>query len=207
VSADPGAEFFTTGVMDVAFTQTYQAFLLIGNQLTQRGSRDQLRTESSRFAVRGAEVQLFDASENLLNEFTIPATGFADQSNGTTPGFGIADVTLIPASVGGGLAAPQTVVAAVKVFGKTLGGETIDSSTLMFPIEICRGCLISFPTDAIDPVSGACAPGGGAASSQDAACLLGQDALVDCRDCCTRVGGDTGSELFGLCNCLDPSAP
>src|SRR3954471_22525771 len=41
---DNTATLLAGGTLDVAFTQSYTGFLLVGNQLTQRGSREQLRT-------------------------------------------------------------------------------------------------------------------------------------------------------------------
>src|SRR6478735_3482712 len=41
---DSSAILLAGGVMDVAFRSSYTAFVLVGNQLTQRGSREQLRT-------------------------------------------------------------------------------------------------------------------------------------------------------------------
>src|SRR5512146_2184814 len=58
--ADPDSKMRLGGVLDTKFSTQYNAVLLVGNQLVARGSRDRLRTESNRIALKGAEVQLLD---------------------------------------------------------------------------------------------------------------------------------------------------
>src|SRR5215471_11423352 len=53
-TGDSTANMLAGGVLDVAFSTSYTGFVLVGNQLTQRGSREQIRTETSRVALRGA---------------------------------------------------------------------------------------------------------------------------------------------------------
>jgi hypothetical protein len=78
----------------------------------------------------------------------------------------------------------------VRVVGETLGGTEIRSSELIFPINVCRGCLVSFPNEAVDPLdpSGAGPCVGTDEPSGPDACLRGQDAFTDCRYCATTNG-------------------
>jgi hypothetical protein len=204
-SADPGSMARMLGVMDLAFTREYWAGLLVGNQLVERGSADLLRTETSRFRAEGAEVEIETTDGDLIQSFTVPVNGFADPGNGSDPGWGVVMAVLIDSSTGDGLASGfptgersslvGRVVVAVKVFGKTLGGQEVESGQFRFPISICYGCLVSFPPEATDP--GVPAPNcnniGESGSSVDMPCLVGQDEAIDCRVCQSMGGG-------GLCN-------
>ena len=139
------------GTLDLAFAGEYRAALLIGNQITERGSREQLRTETSRVVLKGAEVRLENLrGEELHKAFSSTATGFVDPASGTDPSIAVMYATLIPASVLETLTDEGTLVANVRVFGQTLGGQDVESSELAFPIEICTGCLIAYPAAARD---------------------------------------------------------
>jgi hypothetical protein len=178
------------GTMDRLFTGEYVAALLIGNQITQRGSREQLRTETSRVVLKGAEVHLEDLLGNeLAPAFSSTATGFADAAAGTDPSLAVMYATLIPGSLSKGL--PRgTVLARVRVFGNTLGGEDVESSELAFPIEVCDGCLVAFPASArdlaVDETQYVCKLGTtteDGASEVDLPCNIGVDFSVPCTAC------------------------
>ncbi|MEZ4223143.1 MAG: hypothetical protein R3B13_19525 [Polyangiaceae bacterium] len=179
---DPSTTFFSSGVLDLAFRDSYSASLLVGNQLVNRGSKDLLRTETSRIVLRGAEVRLLNDQQALIREFTVPVSGFVDPGTGDEPGYGVTGALLIPSGLA--LAAGTRVVADVRVFGDTLGGEEVTSDSLSFPITLCNGCLISYPLDADDPAQpGYQCVSGTDVSSQDSPCRVGQDEAVDCRLC------------------------
>ena len=188
VQANPSSTMLGIGVLDVVFSSEYIAPLLVGNQLTPRGRKQQLRVETARITLRGAEVHVEDALGNELTAFTVPGTGFVHPDSSEDPGYGVFFATLIPGQLGaqmagGGLSAAgtsRTLVANVRVFGDTLGGEEIESSELGFPIRVCNGCTIVYPIEAIDPVTGRCVEtgeGGGTAP-----CSAGQGP-IDCRLC------------------------
>ena len=176
----PDGLFLPFGVYDtgLAGENSYFANLLVGNQLSRQGDRDKVRTETSRIALRGADVEVKTIDGATITSFATDGAGFVDPGTATEPGYGVMAAELLPA---GAVAAPNRVNVSVRVVGETLGGTEIRSSELIFPITVCRGCLVSFPIDAIDPVGGACA-GGGEPGAPDA-CLRGQDAFTDCRYC------------------------
>ena len=191
---------FDRGVLDRAFAKEYRAALLVGNQVTQRGSREQIRTETSRISLKGAEVQLETLQgASLADAFTSTATGFVDASTGTDASLAIMYASLIPASVAGSL--PEgTLLAKVRVFGDTLGGQEVESSELAFPIEVCTGCLVTYPADARDltadgtdyqcKVASDDTDSDSASTDVDLPCNLGIDLPVPCTTC---------SSLFDEC--------
>jgi hypothetical protein len=146
---DASSPTWARGVMDRLLVADYTAALLIGNQLTERGSREQVRTETARVALRGAEVRLETPEGDQIREFSTIATGFVDAAGGTDPSLAIMYADLIPSSVTPTLAL-GVVVANVRVFGDTLGGQEVESNELLFPIEICEGCLVAYPASERD---------------------------------------------------------
>jgi hypothetical protein len=186
VRPDATALLQAHGVLDREFTTGYTGALLVGNQITQRGSREQLRTETSRVALRGAEVILQTPAGAQLAEFSTVGTGFVDPAAGADPSYAVMFVDMIPPSVSPSLPDGR-VVARVRVFGDTLGGEEVTSSELAFPIDVCTGCLIFYPAEAADPTQGTfmCQANVAATGTETDTlpCEPGQDQLIPCTLC------------------------
>lgn len=197
---DPSQPGLVEGVVDIALRDNYEAVLLVGNQMISRADNLQTRTESNKAHLDGAIVRVTDANGNDIAEFTAQSAGFADSANGAVAGFGLIDVTLLDAptlaKIGGGLGPTETklVLAQIKVFGETLGGDDLESGEFQWPIRVCNGCLISF-LGADDPLTqgidcnlsasaaGASGGGGGGGGSGTAGCFFGQDQKVPCTAC------------------------
>jgi hypothetical protein len=190
VEADLETVILAKGTMDRLLASDYTAALIVGNQLTQRGSRERLRTETSKIALKGAEVRLEDTQGNaLVPAFTAIGTGFVDASQGVDASPAVMFATIVPASVVGQLPV-GTVVSKVRVFGTTLGGEDVESAELLFPVEICEGCLVSFPASARDLTADGndyqclLAADDSASGPEEALpCQLGIDLPVPCTSC------------------------
>jgi hypothetical protein len=210
VRAEPDGLAVLTGVLDISFRTEYNATILVGNQLVARGSTDLLRTETSKVSLNSAEVIVQLADETPLNSFTVPVAGFVDEAQGTQPGYGVVALPIIDAKAISQLKTlrqqtlndgkPARVVSRVKVSGRTLGGNTIESGEFQFVTNVCYGCLISFPSEADDPSTPEvdCNLTGTSSTSTSAAsipCVAGQDGVVDCRTCnktnpaCQTPGG------------------
>lgn len=195
--ADGNTQTYLSGLLDVGLRLDYKAILLVGNQLTPRGDKTNLRTETQITTITGAEVALFLEDGSLDREFTVPASGVIAPDQAEQPGFGVVGVTLIPAEAGLELADQlsdrgqrRTRVVEVRVFGTTIGGNDVESSPFSYVIEVCEGCLVNFELEALDS-TGVCR----LALDQDltAPCFFGQDESVDCRLC---------SQSNALCNSL-----
>jgi hypothetical protein len=188
----PEAEspLWASGRLDRQLAASYRAALLIGNQLTERGSREQVRTETSRVTLRGAEIRLETPEGVQLREpYSTVGTGHLDAASGEEPALSIMYADLIPASVAAKIPA-GLVVANVRVFGDTLGGQEVESSELSFPIEVCDGCLIDYPASARDPAAEGnvyvCRLSEDSAQAQEAGelpCRPGVDLPVPCTYC------------------------
>jgi hypothetical protein len=194
LAADPAAAQLLRGTLDVAFLQSYQASVLVGNQLTPRGVKKQLRTETQGVELEGAEVTITDSADTVLDEFSVPAGGFVKPSTSESPGYGMALVTLIPPRLGGQLrgqltarGASRTVIAEIRVFGTTLGGTKITSGKFTFPIDVCLGCLVDFPLDAVEDTGSGRVCAGSTEDIETTQCIRGQDSLIDCRECAATL--------------------
>jgi hypothetical protein len=193
---DPGGTFLGSGAIDVGLRTNYVAGLLVGNQYTPRGDKDNLRAETTRVRLQGAEIRLTDTEGNrYIPDFSVYGSGTVNPGSGEEAGFGAFVAELIPSSVGETLLAEldgtpntRTVIANVKVFGETTGGQEIESAEFTFPITACWGCLVAFPADAVGPEVGTNAPvcNQNVDKAAEAPCRLGQDARVDCRLCSGR---------------------
>ncbi len=90
------------------------------------------------------------------------------------------------------------IIVRLRLRGETLDGKDIESNEFTFPIEVCNGCLITYPPDAIDITAGQvpnCSNLGAVdaeietttgLSDINPGCffVLGTDSnQVDCRDC------------------------
>jgi hypothetical protein len=183
--------FLAAGTMDLAFTNSYTASVLVGNQLTQRGSREQLRTETSRISLRGAEVKLTTLDGRELGNYSTVGTGFVDAASGDVPSYASMSVNLIPSALGNSAAVrgAKVVLAKIRVFGDSLGNASITSSELDFPINICEGCLVLYPADAADatvPANGGYLCSRSTTTTQNTAappCIQGQDQPFACTFC------------------------
>lgn len=198
VTPEPGSTFIGTGVLDTAFSKEYHAWLLVGNQMTPRGTKGEARTETMRIRLNGAIVQLQNLKgDNVGDEFSVPGSGFVSISSSEDPGYGAFEATLVPASTGSSFGGSM-LIAKVRVYGETLGGQELESADFNFPIQVCSGCTVTFPAEALD-TNGCCTMPGGPAPP----CFAGED-IVDCRSC----AGDIDPNIAAVCNpCLATTMP
>lgn len=190
---DPGSIQLFSGALDVALNPTYSAVVLVGNQLTPSSNKVELRSEAQAIVLEGAEVRVTDRTgREVGSPYTVEFGGFVRPSDSEAPGYGLAYVELLRRSdlsesdierIESGN--PKSYVSRVRVFGTTLGGLEVTSSEYSFPIEVCYGCLISYPVEALIVDADDTVVCGDTASDVEAdpPCTIGQDAFVDCRYC------------------------
>jgi hypothetical protein len=181
------------GSLDLAFNHVYTAALLVGNQMTPRGDKTQLRPETKRVNLQGAEVILTDLAGAVIEPaFSVPGAGYADVSSGDDPAYGVIFAELIPRTVGSRLAEDlegdpnlRTIIAEVRVFGTAIGGHELESGPFIYPIQVCYGCSVLFPLVAMVPDSAGNLICGGDAEgvNEELPCAEGQDTMTDCRAC------------------------
>jgi hypothetical protein len=182
------AVLLPSGTLDRELTKGYNAALLVGSHLTQRGSRENLRTETSRLSIEGAHITLYSTTGEELPRPDVAATGLVHPASGTDPGLAAVFAQLIRPTDIDALGPEGQAIVRIRVFGTTLGGQEIESGDYDFPIQICNGCLITYPTDSLDSAS----PPGEYLCSYAAdtmtenttqACNPGQDDFIPCSEC------------------------
>jgi hypothetical protein len=155
---------------DIGVDYTFNAKFV--NQLLSNASEAPPRPDPNGILMQGAEITIMDAAGGTIsfgglpNPFTISNTAFVPSSGGASSGGGTAPgvLTIIPAVYADELAAMAgnfQLLVSIRAFGETLGHVSVDAREFVWPIDVCRGCLIDTSPDA----AGSC-------------CLIGQDRAV-----------------------------
>jgi hypothetical protein len=195
-TADPTQTFISSGVLDIALRTSYTPTFLVGNQMVAESNSQQLQTETSTVTIQGAIVRITDAAGAQLANFTRDTAATLYPASGTVPGYSPVSATIIDSNtiqsdtaLQGivGMGGTARLITYVKFFGNTLGGRYVESNEFEFPVDVCRGCLISFSQADVSPLftSPNCLGGGGASSTLPGPCFPGQDFRVDCSQCLT----------------------
>jgi hypothetical protein len=188
---DASAVLLSAGTLDRLLADGYQAAFLVGSHLTQQGSREKLRTETSRLQIQGAHVTIYNTAGAEIPVPDAAATGLVHPASGTDPGLAAVFAQLIRPSDFSTLGAPGQAIVRVRFFGRTLGGQEIESGDYDFPINVCDGCLITYPSEAADPTAPAgqylCDPAVDT-TVDTVVCNVGQDALLPCTACAGFIG-------------------
>lgn len=182
-----------SGTLDRAFSNGYQAAFLVGNHLTSRGSREKLRTETSRLQITGAHVTLYGTT-GYTTSFDTPATGLINPATGTDPGLAAVFARIVRQQDFANLGPDGQMIARIKILGTTLGGQDLESGVFDYPISICTGCLVTYPSSALDPTMGGTCDQAADTMTETNICFFGQDGAFPCTLCAAT------SEI-----CSDPS--
>jgi hypothetical protein len=206
----PTQNVISSGTLDIDFRYEYSPTYLIGNQLVTEANSQQLMTETSTVTIQGAVVRVTDAQGNQLTTFTRLSAGTIYPAVGGVPGYAPITVTTIDTGTAAGLcgglnATTQCtgtsqsaqilnaggsirLITYARFFGNTLGGKYIESDEFEFPVDVCKGCLISFTPEDINPaypVPNCLGNGslGTSSAQQSLPCEVGQDLPIDCLQC------------------------
>lgn len=193
-TADPTQPEESSGVLDVALLASYTPEVLVGNQLIARNDNVNLKAETARVTLQGAVVHVDDTAGNEINSFTSLSSGFIDPGSSGVPSYGPIALTLIDPKTSAAMASSlpsrgtKRVIAHFTVFGQTAGGDDIESDEFQFPIDVCNGCLVSFPAGSNDPLQQPqpnclATLASSSAGATVLPCVVGQDQVVDCRLC------------------------
>jgi hypothetical protein len=75
----------------------------------------------------------------------------------------------------------------VTFFGNTLGGQPVQTGEFSFPVDVCKGCLITFSAADMSPLypEPNCAQNPAQTGNAPSAlpCIVGQDLSIDCIQC------------------------
>jgi hypothetical protein len=196
-NSDTTQPYISSGVLDIDFRDSYIPEYLVGNQMVPQGNPSTPQDETSYVQVQGAIVRITDSSGTQLSTFTRLTSGPLPPLNGNTPSFTPISVLTIDHDTvfnpqvkgvvdGGGVV---RLVTYVRFFGQTTGGDSVESGEFEFPVDVCKGCLITFAPEDISPnypapnCGGAVSSTSGTVSAQPIPCVPGQDIPIDCSQC------------------------
>jgi hypothetical protein len=209
-TAAPTQNTLSSGTLDIDFRYEYDPTYLLGNQLVAEANSQQLVTETSTVTIQGAVVRITDAQGNQITTFTRLAAGTIYPAVGGVPGYAPISVTTIDTGTASGLCGGLTagnqcagastsakilnsggivrLVTYARFFGNTLGGRYVESGEFEFPVDVCKGCLISFSPQDINPAYPVpnCLGNsslGTSSAQQSLPCVVGQDLAIDCLQC------------------------
>ena len=210
----------TRGVLDLFITGAYQMVMAVENRLVDSGTV----SFTSGGEGGGLVGQEWEANDIILQRALIryeapdalgvplPRELELDLSGAIAPGGATSiEMQTIPPSIGNTLAnspilregTALTLNLRIKFFGVTSAGNEVDSNEFVYPIQLCYGCLLSTPPDAIDPdfpVQPNCR---NSEIEEDVVledlCFTGQDAPVDCRVVCPLVNATPNGDPEGIC--------
>jgi hypothetical protein len=198
-TSDPTQATVASGILDIVLSLeadnggVYVATFLVGNQLVPQGNPSAPATETSYVNIQGAVVRITDINGNQIRTYTQLVGATIPPSSGTTPGYAPIPVTIVDQTVAG-MYLPSVemgdgvrVITYTRFFGKTLGGQSVESNEFEFPVDLdCAGCLVSFPEGATNPLmfpQPNCGNGASSSTTTSAPCLIGQDDPVPCTAC------------------------
>jgi hypothetical protein len=185
---DPvGTRFNLNPRLDVGLSNGYIANFAVENQLKAREDYQNARAESNVILVNGADVRVVDGASELDFFPTVVSGSPMGPQHGRTA---------VPVQVISPKAAEQLrntlkpgevrqVISYLKLTGKTLGNENVETGEYQFVMYVCNKCLISFPADSRNPANPVNNCDNRASLPKEATfpCLFGQDEVVDCRLC------------------------
>jgi hypothetical protein len=130
-----------------------------------------------------------------VETFESPSTGFVSGTGAqAAPTRGVLFATLLPPTLTQRLELGAWRLRVRLQASGQASGTDVTSSELLFPLELCDGCLVTYPEAARDPESPdgsyLCMTGPDAASlapEPDAPCVLGIDAPAPCTTCSDQV--------------------
>ncbi|MBU6160827.1 MAG: hypothetical protein KGO50_06870 [Myxococcales bacterium] len=222
-SANQSSEFIARGVLDLFITDQYVIAPLVTNTMVPSetvqfvggaagaaGGLTGTRWEANTVTLTRAVAE-FTGPENL--GVPLPRSLNLTVTGSAAPGASVAlTLQVVTANVANLLRSSAllanpgqsiTILVKLKMFGVTTAGNEVDSNEFVYPIEVCNGCLLDYPAEAIDPAFPApnCRVTDGFSSADsELPCFPGQDVTVDCRAICPLVLGNEDRDPDGLCS-------
>ena len=206
--------FLVSGIVDIALRDNYIVNPIVRNNLADVTQQKGLQASDARIATNGIVLKSAEIEYSPLDGIagTIPTTRViplsgtvSEESSLLLFNFPLIESEVMEALrssdtfflIDEGTARPKrtsvTLLTSIRIKGETLDGRATESEPFLFPVEVCNGCMITFPSDLIEDRNGrlVCAtePPVAATMAGDstvATCpgLVGIDGLsTNCLDC------------------------
>ena len=200
VKASSGGEIRSVGTLDLLFANSYLMFPIVSNRLPEASETSLLEAaegaaEPHGVVLTGARLWFeidgllgqWDGGETILpDEIFAPTSGYMDPD-----GELVVQVEALPASVVDLLDGDMVfdsiytggyLIVHMVIEGRKIDGTKVRSNELLYPINVCRGCLMYWP---IEPTT--CCD---AVVTEAIVCFPGQDEAIPCDIGCSVVGFD-----------------
>lgn len=185
---NPASTFMLKGALDLDLRSRYDAAILVANTLP--ADFDAITLDRASVVIRSPDGKVGSTKQVLTGGFVEPRTA-------ESYGWGVASVQLLDAADIATLV-PQSAIqdggtftlsAEIRVEGAALNGKRYVSAPFQYPIDVCSGCLVSYPTEADEPAEPGyqCSAWLSSELDEPPPCQLGQDYWVDCRFCVATV--------------------
>lgn len=226
-------EFQSAGIVDLALRNSYFIYPYIENNMLDivevKGFDDtDGRVNTADVSLRTATIEyttLDTLSAQIQSPVVVPLSGTVGVAEFLIAGVEVldsavlsqlrnADEFLVIADDGSvePVRTSVKIIARIRVAGETLDGKEVESNEFFFPIEVCNGCLISYPSNLLETRNGELTcpavkldadgmPILGPTATATCGPALGVDnGTVDCQTCQARAVNDFSRRL-----CQPPS--
>lgn len=210
VPLEPTAQRIAEGTMDVGIRDDYLVSPLLQNSLVAVANPAFGRIESNGVNVQGFVVELHEGSPDgalIERPFSVYQTTFVPAAVAGVPAYQVATLQVIPPPIGQRLRNEvcvidrtgvtsdcpvprirervKRIIVRLTAFGDTQGHVPVESPTYDFPVNVCCGCSVLFPSDSDQAEMLRPGPdcNSGVAVPTQGQCFPGQDFPLDCRVC------------------------
>ncbi len=175
-ASDAEDVFLVSGIVDIALRDNYIINPVVRNNLVDVTQQKGLQTSDARIATNGivlrsAEIEyspLDGIAGNIPNTRVVPLSGTVSELSSMT----LFNFPLIEPEVMEALRSSETffliddantarpkrtsvtLLTSIRIKGETLDGRSTESEPFLFPVEVCNGCMITFPSDLLEDRNG-----------------------------------------------------
>ncbi len=167
--------FQSAGSVDMALRTNYFINVRIENNLlgiaeVKGFDETDSRVNTSDVVLRSATIEyttLDTISTAIQSPIVVPLSGTVKLGAAVTVGVEVlnsavlaqlrdADEFLVVDDTGAVRPVPASIklIARVRVGGETLDGKTVESNEFLYPIDVCNGCLITYPSNLLETRNG-----------------------------------------------------
>jgi hypothetical protein len=174
-ASDSDDVFLVSGMVDIALRDNYIVNPIVRNNLADVTKQKGLQASDARIATNGivlksAEIEyspLDGIAGSIPGARVIPLSGTVSETSSLMLfNFPLIESEVMEALrssdtfflIDEGTARPKrtsvTLLTSIRIKGETLDGRPTESEPFLFPVEVCNGCMVTFPSELIEDRNG-----------------------------------------------------